>query len=150
MIKQFRLDRFNGIEFLVLECYERHTWSKSENDAYLAFMDAPGSIHVGISRNEFRILLDEWLAQDHSDDESFYGLVEPIPVIDSLPSIVVRGAVVKNRIASVAADFMQSVTPLQVMDAVGDLFEFLRSPHWRNTILNSISDYGSLFGSSED
>lgn len=147
MIKQFRIDRFNGIEFLVLECYERHTWTKSENDAFASYIEqvpSPGS------RSDFRVLLDEWLSQEHPDGEFFFGLKEPIPVIDSLPFIVVRGAVVNNRIASVAADFVGSVTPLQVMDAVGDLFDFVRSPHWRNTILHSISDYGSLFGSSDD
>lgn len=147
MIKQFRLDRFNGVEFLVLELYSGHTWTKFEVDAFSRFMEEDPS-HA--SRSDFRILLDEWLSSDHPDGESFYGLTEPIPVIEYLPCIVVRGAIVNNRIASIAADFLGSVTSLEVQDSIGKLFEFVRSPHWRNTILNSISDHGSLFGPIDD
>lgn len=150
MIKQFRIDRFNGVEFLVLEAYNRHTWTKSEVDAYLAFMDAPGGIHVGISQDDFACLLNEWLSEEHDPQESFYGMREPIPVVESIPSVVVRGAIVNNKVASIVADFMASVTPLEVMDLIGKFFEFVRSPHWRNTIKCSIQRYGSLFGPEDD
>lgn len=150
MIKQYRIDRFNGVEFLVCEAYNRHTWTKSEVDAYLEFMDAPGSIHIGITQPEFAALLDEWLQEEHDPQDSFYGLREPIPAVESIPCVVVRGAIVNSKVASIAADFMASVTPLEVMDLVGKFFEFVRSPHWRNTIYHSIQKYGSLFGSEDD
>lgn len=150
MIKQFRLDRFNGVEVLVCEFYNRHTWTKDENDAYNLFLedhlDAPDSYLP----YDFRYLLDEWLDKEHEPGSTFYGLTEPIPVIESIPCIVVRGAVVNNRIVSISSEFSSSVTPLEVMDAIGKLFEFVRSPHWRNTILRSVSDHGTLFGSDNN
>lgn len=144
MIRQYRIDRFNGVEFLVCEVYNRHTWTKEEVGAYARFRDDAGNEHN--SQADFRAFLDDWLLLDHSPDETFFGLREPIPVVESIPCLVVRGAIVNNRVASLAADFQQSVTPLEVMDIIGKFFEFVRSPHWRNTILHSISDYGTLFG----
>ena len=150
MIRQFRIDRFNGVEFLVLEAYNRHTWTKLEMDAYRKFMDEKGSFYEGFTQSDFSAVLDDWLKEEHSPEESFYGLRWSIPVIESIPSVIVRGAIVDNKVASVAADFMSSVTPLEVMDNVGKFFEFVRSPHWRNTIKCSIVKYGSLFESEND
>lgn len=150
MIKQYRIDRFNGIEWLVCEVYFKHTWNKQENDAYAAFMDVPGDIHVGISRSEFRVLLDEWLDKDHLPDETFFGLRESIPVVETIPHLVIRGAIVNNKIASLNVDYMVSVTPTVVMDSVSCFYGFVRSPHWRSSISNMIDRYGSLFGTSDD
>lgn len=152
MIKQFRIDRFQGVEFLVLEAYNRHTWTKTETDAYLHYLDGLEFLNLkeSCTRDDFRILLDEWLEKEHAEGETFSGLSEPIPVVESIPCVVVRGAIVNNKVASIAADFMASVTPLEVMDLVGKFFEFVRSPHWRNTINHSIQKYGSLFGSEDD
>lgn len=150
MVKQFRLDRFNGVEFLVCEAYNRHTWTQDEMDAYLKFMEEKGSFYEGFTQADFSAVLDDWLKEDHSEKDSFFGLREPIPAVEPIPSVVVRGAIVNNKVASIAADFMASVTPLEVMDLVGKFFEFVRSPHWRNTINHSITRYGSLFGSEDD
>lgn len=156
MIRQFRLDRYNGVEVLVCEFYNRHTWTKEENEAYSRFLDDLRDLPSGktveqvYSHSDFRNLLDEWLDKEHEFGSTFYGLTQPISVIESIPCIVVRGAVVSNRIVSVSSEFASSVTPLEVMDAIGKLFEFVRSSHWRNTILRSVSDYGTLFGSDND
>lgn len=150
MIKQYRIERYNGIEWLVCEVYFKHTWNKQENDAYAEFLEAPGDIHVGISRAEFRHLLDEWLEKDHLPQETFYGLAEPIPVIETIPHLVMRGAIVNNRIASLNVDYMDSVTPQVVMDSISVFYGFVRSPHWRSSISNMIDRYGSLFGTSDD
>ena len=58
------------------------------------------------------------LDKEHEKGETFYGLSEPIPVIETIPHLVVRGAVVNNRIASLAVDYMDSVTPQVVMDSI--------------------------------
>lgn len=150
MIRQYRVDRFNGIEWLVCEIYFRHTWNKEENDAFSDFLDAPGSIHVGISKSEFRVLLDEWLEKDHLPQESFYGLKDPIPVIETIPHLVIRGAIVNNKVASLNVDYMDSVTPQVVMDSISVFYAFVRSPHWRSTVSSNIEKYGSLFGSDND
>lgn len=149
MTRQYRIERYQGVEFLVCEFYNRHTWTKSELDAFSKFSDFYKDRLIA-SQDDFRVSLDEWLKEDHSPDDTFFGLSEPIPIIEYIPCVVVRGAVVNNKIASVACDFQPSVTPLEVMDCIGKLFEFVRSPHWRNTILHSISDYGTLFGPDND
>lgn len=151
MVRQYRLDRFNGVEWLVCEIYFKHTWTQSENEAFLAFMDAPGSIHVGMTRDDFRHFLDVWCDEVHPDNESFYGLKQPIPVIETIPHLVLRGAIAdRNRIASLAVDFLPSVSLVELKDAVEKFLDFTRSPHWRNTVLTQISNYGSLFGSEDD
>lgn len=150
MIKQYRIERFNGIEWLVCEIYFKHTWNKQENDAYAEFMNVPGDIHIGISKSEFRVLLDEWLQKDHLPQETFYGLLEPIPVVETIPHLVMRGAIVNNRIASLNVDYMDSVTPQVVMDSISTFYSFVRSPYWRSSISNMIDRYGSLFSSDND
>lgn len=148
MIRQWRIDRFNGIEWLVCEVYFKHTWNKQENDAYAAFLDLPAN--AGISKSEFRVLCDEWFQKDHEPHDSFFGLVEPIPVIECLPHLVIRGAIVNNRVASLNVDYMDSVTPQVVMDSVSNFYGFMRLPHWRSSVSSMVSKYGSLFGSEDD
>lgn len=151
MIRQYRIDRYNGIEFLVCEVYFKHTWTQSEVDAFaLYFEDTRKRFDLEPTRDSFRIDLDEWLDKDHPSGETFYGLSEPIPSIETIPHIVVRGAIVNNRVASLAADYVGSVTSLEVMDTLQKFFDFVKSPHWRNTVLSQISNYGSLFGSDND
>lgn len=150
MIRQYRIDRFNGIEWLVCEVYFKHTWNKQENDAYAAFMDAPGDIHIGITKSDFRVLLDEWLQKEHDPQETFFGLSESIPVVECIPHLVIRGAIVNNRVASLNVDYMDSVTSQVVMDSVSHFYAFVRSPHWRSSVSSLISKYGSLFGTDDD
>lgn len=150
MIRQYRIDRFNGMEFLVCEVYFKHTWTQAETKAYLDFMDAPGGIHVGISNQDFRVLLGEWCEEEHAPGESFFGLTEPIPVIENVPYIVIRGAMVNNRCCSMSVDYANSVTYTEVFDCLQRFYDFLKSPHWRNSVLRSIENYGSLFGSEDD
>lgn len=149
MIRQYRIDRFNGIEFLVCEVYFKHTWTQSENEAFAAFMDKEGEYQLS-TRSDFRTLCNEWFEAEHSSGETFYGLSEPIPAIETIPQIVVRGAIIDNRVASLAADYVGGVTSLEVMDTLQKFFDFVKSPHWRNTVLSQISNYGSLFGSDND
>lgn len=148
MVRQWRIDRFNGIEFLVCEVYFKHTWSKSENDAFELYLNSNPKTKE--TRSDFRVLLDEWLDKEHEKGETFYGLSEPIPVIETIPHIVVRGAVVNNRVASIAVDYMDSVTPHEVLDSVARMYHFTSSPHWRNTVATQISNYGSLFATEDD
>lgn len=150
MIRQYRIDRFNGIEWLVCELYFKHTWNQQENEAYARFLDAPDGINQGVSRSEFRTMLDDWLDMEHLPQEDFYGLTEPIPAIESIPHLVIRGAIVNNKVASLNVDYMDSVTPQVVMDSISIYYAFVRSPHWRSTVLSQISKYGSLFGSDND
>lgn len=148
MIKQFRIDRFNGVEYLVCEFFERHTWTQAEREAFEAFSSM--TPYQRKTRDDFRIMLDEWLQVDHEAAESFFGLKEPILVIDNVPHMVVRCAVVDNKLASLLVEFLPTVTWLEVMDGVGAMHSFIRSPHWRNTISCNIEKYGSLFGPEAD
>lgn len=151
MVKQFRIDHVQGVEILVCEFFAKHTWNKDEVKAYqLYFDDVKKRFDMEPSRNSFRIDLDEWLDQEHEASESFFGLVEPIPIFEPSPHMVIRGAVVNGKIASVAADFAGSVTQNEVLDGLHSFFEFVRSPHWRNSIQVGIEKYGSLFGADND
>lgn len=148
MIKQFRVDRFNGVEYLVCEMFARHTWTKEEVTAYNSALDVWKDSRGYFSQAEFRVMLDEWLSSDRSENDTFFGLVDPIPLVELVPHVVLRAPVVKNRAAALSVEYASSVTTVEIMDAVQAFYEFLRSPHWRNTIAHSISDYGSLFGSN--
>ena len=144
MVKQFRIEHLHGVEVLVCEFYAKHTWNPQEIDAYHKFRE-DGKFTLIPSPNDFRVALDEWLALEHDPQESFFGLSEPIPVYEYAPHMVIRGAIVNNKVASFSADYAASVSQREVLDGVDLFFEFVRSPHWRNTISLSVPNYGSLF-----
>lgn len=150
MVKQFRIEHLQGVEILVCEFFAKHTWNQDETKAYLDFLASDEKYHRGMTHSDFRVLLDEWLDHEHPADETFFGLVEPIPIFEPSPHMVIRGAVVNGKIASVAADFAGSVTQNEVLDGLHSFFEFVRSPHWRNSIQVGIEKYGSLFGADID
>lgn len=150
MIRQYRIDRYNGLEFLVCEVYFKHTWTQSESDAYTRYVEEMGASYQAFTRSDFRTVCNEWFDEEHPSGETFYGLSEPIPAIETIPQIVVRGAIINNRVASLAADYVGGVTSLEVIDTIQKFFDFMKSPHWRNTVLSQISNYGSLFGSDND
>lgn len=147
MVKQFRIERLQGVEVLVCEFYAKHTWNKQEMDAYLHHIEGLKFLNLQekCTQEDFRIELDEWLQKEHAPGDTFCGLTEPIPVYEYSPHMVIRGAIVDNKVASFSCDFAAIVSQLEVLDGVHAFFDFIRSPHWRNTIAMSVPNYGSLF-----
>lgn len=151
MVRQYRIDHLNGLEILVCEVFRKHQWTQIENEALNSWIlkNSLGSIGIN-KRSSFLDEFNDWLHLEHDSTESFYGLTEPIPTFDYLPCIVLRGAIVDNRIASLQVDYIGSVVPPVIVDEVKSFYDFLRSPHWRNTISCQLEQYGSLFGSDND
>lgn len=151
MVRQYRIERFNGVEFLVCETYVKHTMTQTESEAFVRWREQSIAGEQGYATfSEFKLELDEWLRQEHDKSESFYGLTEPIPTMEPFPSIVARCAVVSNRPASLQVDFAQSVVVPEVIDEVQRLFDVFRSPYWRSMVSRQVETYGTLFGSEDD
>lgn len=146
MVRQYRIDRFNGMEILVCEVYRKHLFTQAEQQAFFTYNEE----HKGseVTNSEFRIIVNEALAEE--DCEEYAGLRWPIPVYDSTPEIILRGPVVENRIASLQVEYLPSVLPPVIVDEVQRFYQVLDSRHWRNTIDNQLQRYGSLFESVDD
>ena len=150
MIRQYRIDRFNGLEVLVCECYRRHTWTQSEYEAYIRWRDSDQVLAVNACQDDFKVLLNEFLDDPENDGRSFFGLVEPIPLFDSFPCLVLRGAVVDNKLASLQADYVCSMLPPEIVDEIRRFYGVFDSRHWRNMVSSQVEKYGSLFGPEDD
>lgn len=148
MVRQYRIERLQGLEILVCEVYDRYCWSASDNEAFERWRS--GNDRMENPREVFRHLLEEWLNEEHSPEDTFFGIREPIPSLEWIPSVVIRSAIVNNRPVQLQVDFKSSVVNIVVEDEIHRFFEFLKSPHWRNTIQHQISAYGSLFASIDD
>ena len=141
MVRQLRIDRFNGMEILVCEVYHKHLFTQTEYEMYEKYCAENGFV----SQADFRALVDEALDQEGAD--SAFGLSYPIPVFDYTPALILRGAVVLSRIASLQVDYIDSVTHLEVLDEVKRFYDVVREPHWRSAVSRQIQRYGSLFES---
>lgn len=149
MIRQYRIDRYNGLEFFVCECFRKHTVSQTEYNAYQSWKDAqPDASEEDKSFSVFRIVLDEQLHRE--DVKNYFGLDAPIPVYDNFPAIILRGVVADNRIASLQVDYAQSVLVPEVVSEINRFYGVLDSRHWRNMVSHQVERYGSLFGSADD
>lgn len=152
MIRQYRIDRYNGLEVLVCDVYRKHTWTQSEYEAFHAWKldeekKRPNEVYLV---SDFRSAFEEWLKGDLSSQETFYGLRDPISVYDNYPHIVLRGVIVENRIASLQVDYVSSVLPPEVLDEVNRFYGVLDSCHWRDMIDHQLQRYGSLFAPDND
>ena len=160
MIRQYRIDRYNGQEILVCEVFRKHTFTQVEQDALFKFREYEREIRAdkefSASVYDFRCALSDFLENPENYDKdgklfrTFYGLSEPVAIYDSLPSIVLRGVVYQNRIASLAVEYQQSVLSPEVVDEVGRFYAILDSRYWRDMVSKQIDGYGSLFEPSDD
>lgn len=146
MVRQYRIDRFNGMEILVCEVYSKHFFTQQEHEALVAYNEE--HLDDPVSNSDFRIIVNEALAQEGVD--SYLGLKWPIPVFDSTPCLILRGPVVDNRIVSLQVEYVQSVLPPVITDEVSRFYQVLDSRHWRSMIDHQLEAYGSLFASQDD
>ena len=146
MVRQYRIDRFNGMEILVCECYERHLFNQAEHQALVEYNEE--HLQDPVSNSEFRIIVNEALEQEGVD--SYLGLKWPIPVYDSTPCVILRGPVIDNRIMSLQVEYIPSVGDATVCDEVRRFYMLMDSRHWRDTINHQLEKYGSLFEPEDD
>lgn len=160
MIRQYRIDRYNGQEIFVCEVYRKHTLTQSEHNALFKFREREREVrndpNYSASLLDFRCALSDFLDQAENYDSdgklfrTFFGLSEPIAIYDSMPAIILRGVVYQNRIASLAVDYQQSVLSPEVIDEVTRFYAVLDSRHWRDMVSKQIDTYGSLFAPYND
>lgn len=146
MVRQYRIDRFNGMEILVCEVYDRHLFTQSEHEALVAYNEE--HLQDPVSNSDFRTIVNEALAQEGVD--SYLGLKWPIPVYDSTPCVILRGPVVDNRIVSLQAEYLPSLSHVVVCDEIWKFYQLMDSRHWRDTINHQLERYGSLFEPEDD
>lgn len=152
MVRQYRIDRFNGLEVLVCEIYRKHTYTQREYEAFHAWKleqekIRPNEVYL---ESDFRSEFNEWLDSEHPEQDTFYGISEPIPTYDYQPHMVLRGVIVDNRIASLQVDYDGATLSPEVVDAVQKFYNVLDSRHWRDMVSHQIEKYGSLFASADD
>lgn len=148
MVRQYRIDRYNGLEVLVCECYRKHTWTQSEYDAYVRWSDSIPN--VPCCQDDFKSLLNDFLEDPKNEGQTFFGLSVPIPVFDNCPCLVLRGIVVDNKAASLQVDYLSSMLPPEIIDEIGRFYGVFDSRHWRNMVSHQVEKYGSLFESEDD
>lgn len=152
MIRQYRIDRFNGLEVLVCEIFRRHLFTQAEYEAFFKWKEdqekvRPNQVYLD---SDFKAGLNEWLDAEHSEGETFYGITEPIPVYDYVPYMVLRGVIVNNRVASLQVDHDVTALSPEILDAVNRFYGVFDSPHWRDMVAHQLERYGSLFASVDD
>ena len=150
MKRHYRIDRFNGMDLLVCEVFQKHTWSQNENDAFFQWKEEqektrPDQLYLPA---DFKYELEEALKRE--DVKEYFGLKEPIPVFNWLPSIILRGPVFDNRIMSLQVEYDGSVLPPVIFEEIRRFYDVVDSLHWRNMIAHQVEDYGTLFTSPDD
>lgn len=132
MLRQYRIERVQGIEFVVQETFRNYTWTKDEFDRFAKQVSAMDNVQdVELARAQFRI-----------DNE--------IPVYEQFPCVVVRGAVADNRVVEFYASCDSVVNRPLFQSEIDRFFGVFDSKHWRNMIACQRDNYGSLFGSDND
>lgn len=131
MLRQYRIEKANGLEFVVQETYRPYTWSKDEYDKFSKLVENENDVaKVEDIRLKFR-----------EDNE--------IPIYCTLPCVVIRGLIFQGK----PVEFNISSDPSEVSPMVMSEFNtFLGifDGHWRNMINCQRDRYGELFGSIDD
>lgn len=149
MVRQYRIERIQGMEFLVCEVFDRYFWNQGQYEAFQAWSKTlPEGCKASYS--DFRIELNEWCDQEHDENDTFFGLKEPIPAISPIPCIVMRGLIINQVLRSFQIETSESVTSLFLEDEFHRFVRFTSNPHWRNTVAHQLEQYGSLFTSQDD
>ena len=150
MIRQYRIERFQGMEMLVCECFRKHTWTQVEFEAFRAWCSSSSSSVPDPNQLDFKYALEEFLKLPANAGHSFFGLTDLIPLYDPLPCVILRGVVVDNRLASLQVDYTASMLPPEILHEISSFYGVFDSRHWRNMVSHQVEKYGSLFESEDD
>lgn len=132
MLRTYRIERAQGFEFVIQETYRNYTWTKEENDMF-----------SNLIKNETDTSVIAEKRRQFIEDNQ-------IPVHDHFPAVVVRGALVENKIVEISASYVPSVLYPEVQSEINKFYGIFDSRHWRNMIACQRDSYGSLFGSDND
>lgn len=150
VLRQYRIERANGLEFVVCEVYRPHTWTQTEYDAWQQWKGDHQADDPGFSQDDFKSALKQFLDSELPDlANTFYGLRDMIPLYELLPSVVVRGLILDNKVAELYVSFDRASLYPEVQDEINRFFAIF-DKHWRNMIACQRDSYGSLFDSDND
>lgn len=158
MLYTYRIERANGVEFVIQEHFRKRIMTqeevedfenckilyssflsgalKQDDPLYAAFRDETAS-H---GRFDFNEVLDV------EDFKSWYRAYKQIPVMELFPCCVVRGAVIDNKVVELQCSYLNSVLPGEVENDIHRFYCLFDSIHWRNTIAyQRDKQYGHLF-----
>ena len=163
MLYTYRIDRFNGVEYVVQEHYRKRILTQDDVENFQKFKEHYSDL---ISADDYEMpkeLEDFFIKDVH--DHGVYDLNEvsgveslkvlfrefnQIPISETFPCCVVRGAVIDNKVVELQCSYVNSVLPGEVEFDIHRFYGLFDSIHWRNTIsFQRDKLYGSLFESSD-
>lgn len=163
MLYTYRIERVNGVEFVVQEHFRKRLMTQQEIEEFQVFKDKYLEL-VSADTYEMSSDLENFFIKD-VHDHGVYDLNEvsgiealktafrdykQIPVMELFPCCVVRGAVVNNKVVEIYSSYLDSVLPGEVENDIHRFYGLFDSIHWRNTIAyQRDKQYGNLFKSSD-
>lgn len=163
MLYTYRIERFNGVEYVIQEHYRKRIFTQDDVENFEMFKISYLDL-VSKDTYEMSSDLDEFFIKDIRD-HGVYDLNEvsgveqlkvlfrefnQIPVSETFPCCVVRGAIIDNKVVELQCSYVNSVLPGEVESDIHRFYGLFDSIHWRNTISYQRDKmYGCLFESSD-
>ena len=160
MLYTYRIERVNGVEFVIQEHYRKRLMSQQEIDDFQVFKDNYLEFVSADTYDWDSPDLEKFFCEE-IHDHGVYDLNEvsgvealktafraykQIPVMELFPCCVVRGAVVNNKVVEIYSSYLDSVLPGEVESDIHRFYCLFDSIHWRNTIAyQRDKQYGNLF-----
>lgn len=159
MLYTYRIERFNGVEYVIQEHFRKRIFTQDDVDNFEMFKTSYLSL---ISKDTYEMSseLEDFFIKD-IHDHGVYDLNEvsgveslkvlfrefnQIPVAETFPCCVVRGAIVDNSVVELQCSYLNSVLPGEVENDIHRFYSLFDSIHWRNTIAyQRDKQYGCLF-----
>ena len=163
MLYTYRIERANGIEFVVQEHYRKRIFTQDDVENFQKFKDMYSALTTEDTYDIPKDVEDFFVKEIH--DHGVFDLNEvkgveslksafrefnQISVSETFPCCVVRGAVVDNKVVELYCSYVNSVLPGEAEADIHRFYNLFDSIHWRNTIAyQRDKQYGCLFGSED-
>lgn len=131
MLRQYRIERANGQEYVIQETYRLYTWTKEQNDKFSQLVEGLTSV------------------QEIEDVRLKFREDEQIPIYSQIPCCIIRVYLFSGK----PVEWYLSLDPSEVpVFGISELNKFISifDGHWRNMIACQRDRYGELFGTTDD
>lgn len=165
MLYTYRIERANGVEFVIQEHFRKRIFTQDDVDGFQRFKEIYSNWISGlfdgdeVAKTRYSTELTCFAGEtaehgvydlnDVSGVESLKSLYRhfaQIPVMEAFPCCVVRGAVINNKVVEIQCSYLDSVLPGEVESDIHRFYGLFDSIHWRNTIAyQRDKHYGCLF-----
>lgn len=162
MLYTYRIERFNGVEYVIQEHYRKRIPTQEDSDRFQLFKETYLEFLSGKLETDDMLYgyFSEYIAahgiwnfdevRDIEDAKSVFREIYQIPVMETFPCCVVRGAVIDNKVVELQCSYVNSVLPGEVENDIHRFYGLFDSIHWRNTISYQRDKmYGCLFEPSD-